>query len=100
MIWLGSKRGYVNDWFTQRCVQFTGRRVSLGSEPWLSGPIAPTTGIGPDYFALLASSEGLRLDSPDSAAGVIPTFTSLRGTTFDPSTVHPSVAHFYEHTAT
>lgn len=100
MIWLGSKRGYVTDWFTQRWVQFTGRRVSLASEPWLAGPIAPTTGIGPDYFSSLADSEGLRLHSPNGAGGVIPTFTSLRGTTFDPSTVHQSVAHFYEHTAT
>lgn len=99
MIWLGSKRGYVTDWFTQRWVQFTGRKVSLASEPWLAGPIAPTTGISPDYFSSLASSEGLRLHSPSGAAGVLPVFASLRGTGFVPSTVHPSVAHFYEHTA-
>lgn len=37
MTWLGSKRGYVTDWFTQRWVQFTGRRVTLAAEPWLAG---------------------------------------------------------------
>lgn len=99
MIWLGSQRGYVTDWFTQRWVQFTGRQVSIASEPWLAGPIAPTNGISPDYFASLASSEGLRLHMPNGAAGVIPSFTTLRGAAFEPSTVHPSVAHFYEHTA-
>src|SRR3954468_16757619 len=99
MIWLGSKRGYVTDWFTQQWVQLTGHQVSLASKPWLAGPIAPTTGIGPDYFASLASDEGLRLHTPNGAAGVIPVFTSLRGAVFEPSTVHPSVANFYEHTA-
>ena len=99
MIWLGSKRGYVTDWFTQRWVQFTGRQVCLTAQPWLAGPVAQTTGIGPDYFASLATREGLRLHSPNGAAGIIPTFSTLRGSTFDPCTVHESVAHFYEHTA-
>ena len=99
MIWLGSKRGYITDWFTQRWVQYTGQRVSCASEPWLAGPTAPTTGIDADYFASLASNEGLRLHSQNGTGGVIPAFSRLRGTTFDPSTVHPSVAHFYERTA-
>src|SRR5262245_28074624 len=99
MLWLGSRRGYLSDWFTQRWVQHTGRRISLSSEPWLAGPIAPTTGIGPDYFASLASREGLRLDPPNGAAGILPTFSSLRGATFDPSSVDASVAHFYERTS-
>lgn len=99
MIWLGSKRGYLSDWITQRWVHLTGRRVSLASEPWLAGATAPTTGIGPDYFAAFASAEGLRLRQPDTAAGIIPDFTTLRSPSFDPTHVHPSVAHFYEQTS-
>ncbi len=99
MIWLGSKRGYLSDWVTQRWVHFTWRRVSLTLEPWLAGPIAPTTGIGHDYFAALARLEGLRLHQPDTAVGVISDFTTLRGPSFQPSDVHPSVAHFYEQTS-
>jgi hypothetical protein len=99
MIWLGSKRGYLSDWLTQRWVHFTGRPISLASEAWLAGPIAPTTGIGPDYFAFLARSEGLRLHRPEGAAGVVPTFGSLCGATFDASRVHASVARFYEQTS-
>jgi len=99
MIWLGSKRGYLSDWMTQRWVHFTGRRVSLSSETWLAGPIAPTTGIGPDYFTSLASTEGLRLHQPDGAAGVISDFAALQGVSFEPSSVDPSVARFYEQTS-
>ncbi|MDB6153567.1 MAG: hypothetical protein JWL90_2020 [Chthoniobacteraceae bacterium] len=99
MISLGSKRGYLSDWITQRWVQFTGRRVSLASEPWLAGPIAPTTGIGPDYFVALAGAEGLRLEQTDHAAGIISNFATLRGAAFEPSNVHASVADFYEQTS-
>jgi hypothetical protein len=55
MIWLGKKRGYCTDWVTQRWVQLTGREVDLESNAWLSGPIAPTIGIGADFFKNLAS---------------------------------------------
>ncbi|MSR41846.1 MAG: hypothetical protein EXS10_08110 [Phycisphaerales bacterium] len=99
MIWLGSKRGHLSDWVTQQWVHFTGRRVSLASDPWLAGPIAPTTGIGPDYFAAFASAEGLRLHQSDTSAGIIADFTTLHGSSFEPSNVHPSVAHFYEQTS-
>jgi hypothetical protein len=58
MIWLGTKRGYLTDWITQRWVQFMGRKVDLASNPWLAGPSAPTTGIGADYFASLARLVG------------------------------------------
>ena len=99
MIWLGPKRGYLSDWLTQRWVCLTGRRVNLASEPWLTGPTAPTTGVGSDYFASLASAEGLRLHQTTQAAGIISDFGTLQGSSFDPSGVHPSVAHFYEQTS-
>lgn len=99
MIWLGSKRGYLSDWMTQRWVHFTGRRLNLAEVAWLVGPIAPTTGIGSDYFASLANQEGLRLNQPNGTEGILSTFAALRGVSFDPSRVDPAVAQFYEHTA-
>jgi hypothetical protein len=99
MIWLGAKRGYLTDWVTQRWVQLSGRRVSLSSEPWLAGPIASTTGITSEYFASLASAENLRLDRSDRATGIVSDFASLRGASFEPSAVEPSVVHFYEQTS-
>jgi hypothetical protein len=99
MIWLGAKRGYLTDWVTQRWVQLTGQRVSLSSEPWLAGPIASTTGITSEYFASLASAENLRLHHSDNATGIVSDFDSLRGASFEPSAVEPSVVHFYEQTS-
>ncbi|HEY1048933.1 MAG TPA: hypothetical protein VGE39_04235 [Prosthecobacter sp.] len=99
MIWLGSKRGYLTDWVTQQWVRLTGRRIDLVAEPWLDGPSAPTTGIGPDYFDFFANKEGLRLQSADDVAGILPDFTKLQGASFQPENVHPAVAHFYEQTS-
>ena len=98
MIWLGSKRGYLTDWLTQRWVQVTGRRVDLLSDDWLSGPTAPTTGIGPDYFESFANREALRIERPGKA-GVLTDFSLLRGSAFDPSKVDASIVQFYEQTA-
>jgi hypothetical protein len=99
MIWLGSKRGALSDWLTQRWVQSTGKRVNIADEPWLEGPIAPATGIGSDFFASLAEAEGLLLHRNDPTAGVMADFLALRGPTFEPSNVHSSIARFYEQTA-
>src|SRR5512133_1493473 len=99
MIWLGSKCGYFSDWVTQRWVQLTGRRVDLAQDSWLAGPIAPTTGIGRDYFAALARIEGLQLDHLDGPQGIIGDFNTLRGDSFYPAKVHRNVAQFYEETS-
>ena len=80
-------------------MRFTGQRVNLTSEPWLGGPIAPVTGVGRDYFASLADSEGLRLRQSDHATGVIAEFGTLRGNGFRPHNVHPRVIRFYEETS-
>lgn len=99
MIWLGRKRGHISDWLTQRWVQFTGRSVNLSAEPWLAGPTAPTTGIGSDYFATLARSEGLRLHQSERPTGVMSDFAALRGASFEPGNIHPSITRFYEGTS-
>jgi hypothetical protein len=99
VIWLGSRRGYLSDWITQRWVQFTGRKVSLASEKWLDGPLAPPTGIGPDYFQSWANRECLTISPPTETAGILARFDMLRGSTFNPAQVHADVAAFYEETA-
>lgn len=100
MIWLGPKRGYLTDWLTQRWVQLTGRRTDLTTHPWLAGPIAPTTGINPNYFESFAHGAGLQLHQSKDPAGIMANFAALQGPTFDPSGVHPGVTHFYEQTST
>ena len=99
MIWLGSKRGYLTDWTTQRWVQFTGRRIALAEFPWLAGPSASTSGIGADYFTNLANEESLELHRSETPAGIVSDFSGLQGPSFDPAKVHSSVREFYEQTS-
>lgn len=99
MLWLGSSRGYLSDWITQRWVQLTGRRVRLQEMPWLEGLVGPTTGIGTNFFNDVAAREGLHVRSAGAERGLVPKFDVLRGPSFDPDFVHPSVVRFYEQTS-
>jgi hypothetical protein len=99
MIWLGSKRGFLTDWVTQQWVHHTGRRIDLSKAAWLNGPVASTVGIGSDYFATLAATEGLDLQKPSDNAGIVPDFATLKGASFEPARVHPDIIQFYEHTS-
>lgn len=97
-LWLGSRRGYFSDWVTQRWVKATGRRVDLTRDPWLAGPVGPTTKIGRDYFENIARFEGLEIRRT-GVRGLLGDFAALRGPSFDPDQVHPSVVAFYEQTS-
>lgn len=96
--WLGPRHGYLSDWVTQRWVRATGRRVDLTRDPWLDGPVGPTTGIGRDYFEGVAQAEGLQVRRT-GVRGLLHDFAALRGSAFDPNQVHPSVVAFYEQTS-
>jgi len=98
MIWLGKNRGYLSDWITQRWVQFTGKRVRLNDEPWLDGPSASTKGINESFFQDWAATRGLRIENPGHHGGILSDFSKLRGSSLNPSDVHPGVATFYEQT--
>jgi hypothetical protein len=87
------------DWLTQRWVQLTGRRVDLGRDPWLDGPVGDPGGIGADFFDRFAEARGLRVRRGDPDAGLVPEFGALAGPTFDPSEVDRRVGAFYERTA-
>lgn len=98
MPWLGSTRGYLSDWVTQRWVEVTGRRVSMEAEPWLEGPIGDTRRIGPNFFEDLGRRSGLVLRSGPDAHGLMDSFAALAGDGFDPLSVHPRIRDFYEDT--
>jgi hypothetical protein len=99
MIWLGSKRGFLSDWLTQRWVQVTGSKVTLFSNPWLTGPAAPPEGIGPDYFQKWAVEQGLRIDDPGKDVGIIPEFSALDGSHLNTQVIDREVVEFYEKTS-
>ncbi|PQV62624.1 hypothetical protein B1R32_1268 [Abditibacterium utsteinense] len=96
--WLGASRGYLSDWVTQRWVQLTGRKVDLNCDTWLNGPTGKTTGIGKDFFEILAREEGLQMsiNAPDS--GLIE-FALLSSSDFDATQIQPAVIDFYERTS-
>src|SRR5438045_2692243 len=71
MTWLGSKRGYLSDWVTQRWVHFTARRLSLSSAPGPSGPRRPHDGLTCGVLLCIAPAT----DSPRLTAW----FRRLRG---------------------
>src|SRR5690242_19496247 len=97
-MWLGDQRGHLSDWLTQRWVQATGRLVDLRHAAWLDGPVGATSGIGPDFVADLARSEGLvQSDGPDT--GLLPDFTVLAAADFDPLAADAGVVDFYTRTS-
>lgn len=97
-MWLDDARGHLVDWSTQRWVQLTGRRVSLGDQQWLDGPIGKATGIGHAFFEEYAAEHRLRIRR-GSAAGLVTDFQSLRSPEFNPDTVAPAVVEFYQRTS-
>lgn len=99
MIWLGTKRGFLSDWLTQRWVQYTGRKLNLAANNWLEGPAAPSTGISPDFFRKLAAEQGLKIADSSEITGIVPRFSDLQGSCLDTSSVHPAIVEFYEKTS-
>jgi hypothetical protein len=75
-----------------------GRRVSRSEAAWLNTPLGDSVLIGAGIYEQIARDENLEMRMvPD--AGLIGDFETLRGPTFDPSTVHRRIRHFYEHTS-
>ncbi|MGH1344975.1 MAG: hypothetical protein ACRBN8_25675 [Nannocystales bacterium] len=99
MVWIGERRGHAFDWFTQRWVQATGRRVALTDSPWLRGPTGSVHGIGADFFERWGQSQGLTLLPPGPEDGLITGLDALRGPHFDPAAVCEDIGNFYAHTA-
>jgi hypothetical protein len=94
----GSTNGQFVDRFTQRWVQFTGRKVDLGVEEWLQGPVGEPDGIGKDYFHKLAENQGLTISNA-SGSGLLSNFRLLQGPSFDPDRVMRDIVNFYERTS-
>ena len=99
MIWLGSNRGYLTDWITQKWVQICGRKFDLATSPWLEGPIGSTNGIGKDFFHQLAEAEDLQLRTMGKPRGLLRDISTLEGPQSNTHAIQPGVADFYERTS-
>ena len=80
-------------------VRTTGKSIRDAEEPWLQCPLGERGRIGTGIYERIAGEENLQIRVPPGA-GLIPDFNALRGPTFNPETIHPSIRHFYEHAAT
>ena len=79
-------------------VRLTGRRIRKSEAPWLDCVLGKPGVIGTGVYQRLAEEQKLEIHQPPDA-GLIPSFESLRGPSFDPERVDPRIRHFYEHTA-
>jgi len=79
-------------------VRLTGRRIRKSEAPWLDCVLGKPGVIGTGVYQRIAEEEKLGMSQPPDA-GLIPSFESLRGPSFDPDRVDPRIRHFYEHTA-
>src|SRR5712691_2345691 len=88
-MWLGDRRGYAIDWFTQMWVRATGRRVPLERYPWLDAPVGATRQVGVAWLGA----------EPPRARGLLDSFDALASAEFDPSAVVEEVGRFYTETS-
>src|SRR6266446_7907420 len=79
-------------------VRLTGKRIRKSEAPWLDCVLGKPGVIGTGVYQRIAEEEKLEISQPPDA-GLIPSFGSLRGPSFDPERVDPRIRHFYEHTA-
>src|SRR6202790_2196009 len=79
-------------------VRLTGRRIGKNEASWLDCVLGKPGVIGTGVYQRIAEEEKLDISQP-ADAGLIPSFESLRGPSFDPERVDPRIRHFYEHTA-
>ena len=88
--------------FLQVCIEWlvrlSGRRIRKSDAPWLDCVLGKPGVIGTGVYQRIADEQKLEVGQPPDA-GLIPSFETLRGPSFDPDRVDPRVRHFYEHTA-
>jgi hypothetical protein len=80
------------------CFRIAGKRIRKTDFPWLSCPFGDRGPIGAAIYERIAREENLQLKTPRDA-GLIADFNALCGPNFDPAKIHPTIRHFYEHTA-
>lgn len=98
-MWLGQQRGYSTDWFTQRWVEYTGRRLNQEELLWLNGPTGNTKRIGKESVTEIAEHDDLVLDRETDHRGLLTRFGSLDGPEFSSQQVAKEVGEFYEQTS-
>ena len=97
-MWLGTKRGYLQDWITQLWVEVTGKRITLNEYPWLYGPVGQTDKIGDQFVQHLAEKESLRVVKEGAGMGLLNSLRELNLPDHYVSMLNPRIKDFYTST--
>src|SRR5580698_7833970 len=90
--------GLCMEWFIELLVRITGKRVRKSDAPWLECFLGKPGPIGTSIYERIAAESGLRIRAPQDA-GLLSSFSMLRGPSFDPFAIHTEIRDFYEHAA-
>lgn len=99
MIWLGKKRGFFQDWLSQKLAKWTGKRIDPANASWLIGPVGETNIIDDQYISQLIKNENLYRIENKSGFGLMDSMEeSLKLTSDEKNRLLPQIKDFYEHT--
>lgn len=92
------------DGTTRLWVRLTGRRVDLGREPWLQGPVGDVARVGDDWLGAEARRLGARVGPPATGEaagdrGLLASMAALDRPGFAADDLAAPVRRFYERTS-
>ena len=97
-MWLGKRRGYLQDWITQVWVTLTGRRVSKEDIGWLDTPLGNTDLISDSYISEVCRVNNLRMRMDEPGFGLLNSLSDFGQTPEALERLHPAIKHFYLNT--
>lgn len=98
-MWLGEKRGFLQDWLTQVWVKVTGRKVKFKDYEWILGPTGSPRVIADEYIYRLANELSLDVVKNESVRGLVEDFNEFNLKPGDLSRIDPEVTRFYAETS-
>lgn len=98
-MWLGEKRGYLQDWITQVWVKATGRKVKFKDYEWLLGPTGSPKVIADEYIYRIADELSLEVVKGESDKGLVENFKDYRLSDEDYARLDKEIVRFYTETS-
>jgi hypothetical protein len=89
----------LQDYLSQRWVQWRGRRVEPRDIDWLMGPYGEVDAIADHYIQRLADEEDLTIERHATGAGLLDSADAFGLDAATLARLRPEIAHFYERTA-
>lgn len=97
-MWLGKKRGYIQDWITQVWVKITGKEINIDTHQWLIGPIGNADKIKDTFIESLCEKEQLLIEKNGKDFGLMSSVKEWNLSSEQIQRLNKQVVDFYEHT--